>query len=163
MQVLVLSDTHVRASGGPTLPPRVLELAAAADAVLHAGDVVAPALLERLAGLAPVHAVLGNNDHELAGALPERLEVELGGVRVAMVHDSGSSTGRAMRLQRWFPDADVVVFGHSHLPHDGLGAGRQRLFNPGSPTQRRMAPQHTVGLLELDGGRVRSHRIVPVE
>jgi putative phosphoesterase len=124
-----------------------------ADAVLHAGDVVAPELLHELAGFAPVHAVLGNNDVDLR--LPERLEVDLAGVRVAMVHDSGPSAGRAARLRRWFPDADVVVFGHSHLPWREVDPGGQLHLNPGSPTERRRAPTRTVAWLELDAGEVR--------
>ena len=88
------------------------------DAVLHAGDVVTADLLVALRTRRPVHAVLGNNDHALVGALPDRLELELGGVRVAMVHDSGTRAGRERRMRRWFPDAQLVVFGHSHEPVD---------------------------------------------
>ena len=110
----------------------------------------------------PVHAVLGNNDGELAGRLPERLEVDVDGVRIAMVHDSGPRKGRPARLHAMFPSADVVVFGHSHLPVDEEGVGGQRLFNPGSPTERRQAPTKTMGLLVTDGGRLAEHRIVDV-
>ena len=135
--------------------------AAIADAILHAGDVTAPELLHELEGFAPVHAVLGNNDVSLR--LPETLQVELAGVRVAMIHDSGPTAGRAGRLRRRFPDADVVVFGHSHLPWDQTDARGQRHLNPGSPTERRMAPTRTVGLLELEGGEVRDYRLVVVD
>ena len=94
--------------------------------------------------------------------LPERLEVELDGVRVAMVHDSGPSAGRMGRLRRWFPDADVVVFGHSHLPWHEVDPGGQLHLNPGSPTERRMAPTRTVAVLELADGAVRDVALVNV-
>ncbi len=153
MRVLVIADTHVRDGGGP-LDERVLSAAAEADLVLHAGDVTGSELLERLAELAPVHAVLGNNDVDLVGTLPERLELDLDGVAVAMVHDSGASAGRPGRLRRWFPEADLVVFGHSHLPQDVTTDDGTRLFNPGSPTQRRRAPTRTYGTLEVRDGRI---------
>jgi len=131
-----------------------------ADVILHAGDVVTADLLTELETFAPVLAVLGNNDHELVDRLPETVEVELGGVPVAMIHDSGARDGREARMQRRFPDARLVVYGHSHLPEDRIGAGRQRLFNPGSPTQRRRAPERTYGVVTLAGGRITSHRVV---
>ena len=134
----------------------------ACDAVLHAGDVVTADLLDALRARRPVHAVLGNNDHALVGVLPDRLELELGGVRVAMVHDSGARAGRERRMRRWFPGAQVVVFGHSHEPVDAEGVDGQRLFNPGSAVQRRRQPRRTVGVLELSGGRVVRHEILPV-
>jgi putative phosphoesterase len=152
MRVLLLADTHVR-DGGTPLDERVLQAAADADLILHAGDVTGAELLDRLGELAPVDAVLGNNDVDLADVLPERLELDVDGVSVAMVHDSGPSKGRPGRLRRWFPDADLVVFGHSHLPEDGAEDGL-RIFNPGSPTQRRRAPTRSYGVLEVDGGRI---------
>jgi putative phosphoesterase len=131
--------------------------------ILHAGDVVTRELLDELASYAPVHAVLGNNDHSLAGVLPETLEVDLDGVRVAMIHDSGARKGRPARLRRRFPNADVVVYGHSHLPDDSLGVDGQRLFNPGSPTERRRAPTRSFGILGASNGRLRRHEIVALE
>ncbi|HEX3946757.1 MAG TPA: metallophosphoesterase family protein, partial [Acidimicrobiales bacterium] len=147
--------------------PAVLEALARAQVILHAGDVVSPAALDGFRALAAgsgarFHAVLGNNDGALAGSLPETVLVELGGVRVGMVHDAGRREGRPARLHRRFPAADLVVFGHSHVPCDEIGMGGQRLFNPGSPTQRRAQPERTVGLLELAGGQVRRHLIRPV-
>ncbi len=133
-----------------------------ADVVLHAGDVVTGDLLAALRSRRPVHAVLGNNDVGLVGALPDRLELELAGVRIGMVHDSGGRTGRERRVHSWFPDARVVVFGHSHEPVDAEGVDGQRLFNPGSAVQRRHQPRRTVGRLELADGRVVGHEIVPV-
>lgn len=161
MRVVVLSDTPISPSRpNRRLPDAVYSLLDGADAVLHAGDVTSPALLHELGGFAPVHAVLGNNDTSLR--LPERLEVVLGGVRVAMVHDSGPATGRAGRLRRWFPGADVVVFGHSHLPWQEVDGGGQLHLNPGSPTERRMAPTTTAAVLELADGAVRRAEIVDV-
>jgi len=161
LRLLVLADTHLRGDLS-ALPPEVWHEVEACDAVLHAGDVVMGDLLDALRARRPVHAVLGNNDHDLVGALPDRLEVELAGVRVALVHDSGARTGRARRMQRLFPAAQVVVFGHSHEPVDEPGEDGQRLFNPGSAVQRRRQPRRTVGVLELADGAVVGHRIVPV-
>lgn len=162
MRALVLADTHVTASGKRQLPAAVLGAAAAADVVLHAGDVVEAWVLARLAQHAPVHAVLGNNDTSLRDALPHELELELAGVRIALVHDSGARTGRERRMRRRFPDADVVVFGHSHAPCDEWTEHGQLLFNPGSSTWRRTAPSHTFGLLELVDGAIHRHEIVPI-
>jgi hypothetical protein len=162
-RIVVLADTHVRRGSNRRLPDPVYRALDTADAILHAGDVVTADLLDELRGFAPLHAVLGNNDLELFGLLPQTLEVELGGVRVAMVHDSGVTAGRERRLARRFPDAAVVVFGHSHAPVDRLGLDGQRLFNPGSPTERRGQPRHTFGLLQLAGGEVTSHEVVAVE
>jgi putative phosphoesterase len=133
-----------------------------ADLVLHAGDVTAPEALEEMQALAPIRAVLGNNDTQLMGHLPERLELDLGGVRLAMVHDSGARAGRAGRLHRWFPEAAVVVFGHSHIPVCEEGVEGQLLLNPGSPTDKRSQPVFTMGELILEEGRVGSARILAV-
>ena len=164
MRVVVLSDTHIRPGRQRRLPDAVYRELDRADTVLHAGDVVTTDLLDELGAFAPVHAVLGNNDDaELAARLPETRVVDLEGVQVAMIHDSGPTAGRAARLQRRFPGSDIVVFGHSHAPVDEIGLSGQRLFNPGSPTERRWQPVHTIGLLDLTGGRVARHRIVPLD
>ena len=163
VRVLVLSDTHLPAARAADLPATVRAELDRCDVILHAGDVVCAETLDVLRAHAPLHAVLGNNDHGLQRLLPDRLELEVGGVPVAMVHDSGPRTGRPARLRRWFPEAAVVVFGHSHEPVDELGDDGQRLFNPGSPTQRRRQPHPTLGVLELGDGRVLDHRIVVVE
>ena len=162
MRVLVLSDTHLGPATVDHLPDDVWKMADEADAVLHAGDVTDEAVLHALAERAPVHAVLGNNDHALRGRLPEVLELELDGVTIGMIHDSGTRTGRAARMARRFPDADVVVFGHSHDPLVAPGLDGQLLLNPGSPTQRRRQPVHTVAWMELSGGRIAEARIVEV-
>jgi putative phosphoesterase len=157
--VVVLSDTHIRRGSSRRLPDAAYPYLERADVILHAGDIVVQEVLDELRGFAPVHAVLGNNDHELVGVLPETRLLEIGGVSVGMVHDSGASTGRAGRLRRRFPDADVVVFGHSHIPWDEAGIDGQLLFNPGSPTERRAQPHHTLGTLDLVDGRVVGHAI----
>jgi uncharacterized protein len=162
VRVAVLSDTHAprRWKHCPAAVARVLD---GADAILHAGDVCTAVVLEQLSAWAPVYAVLGNNDGPdvAAWGAPESLELELGGVRVAMIHDSGTAKGRPARLRRLFPDAQLVVFGHSHIPWDQTHDG-QRSFNPGSPSDRRRQPHGTVGELILADGRIRDARILAV-
>lgn len=157
--VAVVSDTHIRRGGTRRLPDTAYRIIERADVILHAGDIVIPELLDELRGFAPVHAVLGNNDVELVGVLPAVWMDDLGGVRVGMVHDSGPRGGRPGRMRRKFPTADLVVFGHSHIPWDEAGLDGQWLFNPGSPTERRSQPHYTMGTLELDGGEIVSHTI----
>ncbi len=158
-RAVVLADTHVRDGGTTDLTAAGWEAVRGADVILHAGDVTGPAFLARLAACAPVYAVLGNNDVGLE--LPDTQLLELEGAAVAMVHDSGPREGRAGRLHRRFPDADIVVFGHSHIPWDEEGVSGQRLLNPGSPTQRRRQPHRTLGLLTITGGRIKAEiRIV---
>ncbi len=165
VRLLVIADTHLGAGQGQRLLDRLPGSLTSVDAILHAGDVVDASVLQLLARYAPVHAVLGNNDHGLS--LPERLVLELGGCQVAMVHDSGPSSGRAARLGRWFPTADIVVFGHSHIPwHQShvLNGGRiQHHLNPGSAMQRRRQPSCAVALVQLRAGIVDdiSHVRVP--
>jgi uncharacterized protein len=153
----------MRAGSRRRLPKAAYRVLDGADVILHAGDVLEQAVLDGLAGIAPVYAVLGNNDHGLVGLVPATRVLDLEGVRVGMIHDSGASVGRAARLQRRFPDAAVVIFGHSHVPLDVEGVAGQRLFNPGSPTERRSQPNHTVGILEFSDGGLRSHTIVVVD
>jgi putative phosphoesterase len=147
MRIAVVSDTHLP-RGPRRIPDRCLELIAAADAAIHAGDVSTVAALCEIESLGvPVHAVRGNVDEAaLRRALPEALELELAGHRVGVVHDAGPARGRLARLRARFPDADAVVFGHSHLPLHEAVDGFQ-IFNPGSPTERRRAPQRSMGLL----------------
>jgi putative phosphoesterase len=162
-RVVVLSDTHIRRGGKRRLPDRVYRALEGADLVLHAGDLLVAEVLEDLRRFAPVHAVLGNNDVELGPLLPEQLVLDVEGIRVGMVHDSGAKGGRAGRMHRRFPDADVVVFGHSHIPWNENGVDGQLLFNPGSPTERRAQPCTTFGILELVESQIATHEIVPAE
>jgi len=162
MRAVLLADTQVRDGSDRSLDDRVLSAIAGADVVLHAGDVTGRELLTRLAVLAPVYAVLGNNDVGLEDELPVDRTLDLGGVTVALVHDAGPRSGRATRLARRYPAADVVVFGHSHQPEDIQPDSGPRIFNPGSPTQRRRAPTRSFGMLDVRGGRVRSLRHVHI-
>jgi putative phosphoesterase len=140
------------------MPEGVVPYLKRADLVLHAGDLIEASLLDELALYGPVRAVKGNVD--LPGVdLPETLEFDFGGARIAMIHDSGRKEGRRRRLARRFPDARVIVFGHSHVPfledEDGL-----LLLNPGSPTDRRRQPRHTFALLRAGEGEARAEIVV---
>ena len=162
MRVVALADTHAPRRWREC-PPRVAGYLREADLILHAGDVCTAAVLAELSGYAPVHAVRGNNDEPdvAAWGAPDSLELDIGGLAVAMVHDAGPAAGRPARLRRLFPAAALVVFGHSHIPLDHTADG-QRIFNPGSPTDRRRQPHGTLGLLDIDGGRLLAAAIVPV-
>jgi uncharacterized protein len=155
MLIAVISDTHLP-RGARAIPHACLERMRGSDLILHAGDFTAVSVLEELRGLGPpVVAVHGNVDEPvLREALPERQLVEAGGARIGVIHDAGPRTRRLERLRRAFPDADAVVFGHSHLPLHEEREGFQ-IFNPGSPTERRRAPSHTMGLAHVRDGRVR--------
>jgi putative phosphoesterase len=162
MRVVVLSDTHAPRRW-KTCPPRVAEQLRQAELVLHAGDVCTAAVLDEIGEYAPLHAVAGNNDGpDVAawGAEPA-LELDIDGLRVAMIHDSGQATGRLARMRRAFPAAGLVIFGHSHIPLDQAG-GDLRIFNPGSPTDRRRQPHGTLGVLRIESGRLIAARIVEV-
>ena len=162
MRVAVLSDTHAP-HRWKSCPPRVADQLRGVDVILHAGDVCTPAVLHELAAWAPVHAVRGNNDGPdvAAWGAPPTLQLDLAGVCVAMIHDSGPASGRPDRMRRQFPDAQLVVFGHSHIPLNEMHVG-QRIFNPGSPTDRRRQPEGTMGLLEIVDGELLAARIVAV-
>jgi putative phosphoesterase len=153
--IAVIADTHMP-KGSRRLPDRCVELLAAADAVIHAGDFFAGSVLAELERLNPVvHAVHGNVDEPaLRERLPRRLQIEVGIHRVGLIHDAGPAKGRLARLRASFPDAGAVVFGHSHLPlheHDRDGF---QIFNPGSPTERRRAPRRSMGILRTDRGEL---------
>lgn len=162
MRVGVISDTHAPRRW-KACPATVAEQLRGVDLILHAGDVCTVTVLDELAAFAPVRAVLGNNDGPdiAAWGAPETMELQLDGLRVAMIHDSGQKDGRLARMRRRFPTAQLVIFGHSHIPLDEA-AEDVRIFNPGSPTDRRRQPQGTIGLLEIDSGRLVSATIVPV-
>lgn len=162
MRVVLLSDTHApRFWKG--LPPAVAEHLVGADLILHAGDVCVPSVLDELAAYAPVRVVLGNNDgpEVAAWGAEETLELDLDGLGVAMIHDAGAKQGRTARMRRRFPEADLVVFGHSHIPLDETGDS-VRIVNPGSPTDKRRQPFRTLGLLEVRAGQLVSLELVPI-
>jgi uncharacterized protein len=153
--VAAISDTHLP-RGARRLPEACLERLRAADAILHCGDVSSLAVFEELRALGPpVHGVRGNVDEPaLRDLLPEELVVELGGARIGMLHAPGPAVGRGERLVRRFPGCAAVVFGHTHLPQVERHAGLW-LLNPGSPTERRRAPFHSLLELTVESGRIR--------
>jgi uncharacterized protein len=154
--IAVISDTHMP-RGPRRLPDACLERIASADLLLHSGDLMTVEVLRELEAIGPpLAAVHGNMDTaELRRLLPAERVVEAGGARIAIVHDAGPRTGRLDRMRRRFGDrADAVVFGHSHLPLHERSADGFQIFNPGSPTERRRAPVHTMGMARAEGDRL---------
>jgi putative phosphoesterase len=160
MQIAIISDTHMP-RGDRTIPPGCLDRCRAADAILHAGDLSDVAVLELLRALGPpVHAIHGNVDTAAIRALlPPRVERRFQGVRLGMIHAPGPRAGRLERLRAAFPDCQAVVFGHTHMPEHAEQDGFQ-IFNPGSPTERRRAPVHTMGMARITDGAVAFELIV---
>lgn len=163
--MVVTADTHLPRRARD-LPAQLWAAVEAADVVVHAGDWVDVALLDELDQRARrVVGVVGNNDHgALRERLPEVARVELAGVRLAVVHETGDAAGRERRCAERFADVDVLVFGHSHIPWDTTTAGGLRLLNPGSPTDRRRQPHCTYLTAVADGGALRDvvlHRLPP--
>lgn len=153
MRLVLTSDTHVPARARD-LPAALWSAIAAADLVVHAGDWVSVELLDRVeARAARLVGVYGNNDGPpLRDRLPEIATVELGGLRLCVVHETGSATGREARCAARFPACDVLVFGHSHIPWDTVTPNGLRLLNPGSPTDRRRQPHATFMTAKVEGG-----------
>ncbi len=159
-----MTDTHVP-KRARDLPPALWAEADAADVVFHAGDWVDVPLLDALeARSRRLVAVYGNNDgRALRARLPEIARVTLDGVAFAVIHETGDAKGREARCAAQFPDADVLVFGHSHIPWDTVAPSGLRLLNPGSPTDRRRQPYATYMTASVTGGELRDvelHRIV---
>lgn len=167
MRLLILADTHVPRRARD-LPPQVWAEVEAADVVLHAGDWISVAMLDRLTDRAArVIGVHGNNDGRLLESrLPAVASADLDGLAVAVVHDTGPAAGRDLRCAQRFPDADLLIFGHSHIPWDTVTdngrPGGLRLLNPGSPTDRRRQPAGTYLTAEIAGGRLRTVTLRPV-
>jgi putative phosphoesterase len=162
MLVAVISDTHMP-RGARRLPDAFVERIRAADLLLHAGDFMTVEVLRELERIGPpLVGVHGNVDTaELRRLLPAERIVRVEDARIAMVHDAGASAGRLERLRRRFGDsADAVVFGHSHLPLHERAADGFQIFNPGSPTERRRAPAHTMGLAQVEGSSI-EFRLIP--
>ena len=162
MLIAVISDTHLP-RGARRLPGGCVERIAAADLLLHAGDFMTLEVLRELEAIGPpLVGVHGNVDSaELRRLLPAERIVHVEDVRIAMVHDAGVSGGRLGRLRRRFgKSADAVVFGHSHLPLHERDADDFQIFNPGSPTERRRAPTHTMGLAQVEGQSI-EFRLIP--
>jgi putative phosphoesterase len=154
MQIAMICDPHMP-RGTRAIPEACLQRCRDADAILHAGDLLDMPVLELLRGLGPpLHAIHGNVDSAAVRAvLPGRLELELGGVRIGMVHAPGPAGGRLDALRAAFPRCDAVIFGHTHMPEHAERGGFQ-IFNPGSPTERRRAPVHTMGAATIEAGRI---------
>jgi hypothetical protein len=163
VRVAVLSDTH-SPRRWKSCPPAVAPYLRSADLILHAGDVCTADVLDELGQYAPVTVVEGNNDGPdvVAWGAPETASLTIAGLRVAMIHDSGQASGRLARMRRRFPEADLVIFGHSHIPLDESAPDGFRVFNPGSPTDRRRQPHGTIGMLDIDDGTLWSAKIIPV-
>ncbi|MDH3226679.1 MAG: YfcE family phosphodiesterase [Thermoleophilia bacterium] len=153
MRVAVLSDTHLPRRG-PGLPALCIEVMARADLILHAGDLCDFSTLILLRAFGPpVAAVHGNVDEpDVRRELPETAVVEAGGLRIGMVHDAGVASGRLERMRRRFPDANGVVFGHSHIPLFHRAGDGFFILNPGSPTDRRRQPRHSIVELTIEEG-----------
>ncbi|SIR62002.1 metallophosphoesterase family protein [Microbacterium sp. RURRCA19A] len=161
-RLLLLADTHVP-KRARSLPEAVRRAASGVDLVVHAGDWVTASVLDDLAALAPVLGVWGNNDGaDLRDRLPELARAEIDGVRVAVIHETGAATGREKRMDAAFPDTDLLVFGHSHIPWDTVTPAGMRLLNPGSPTDRRRQPVCTMMVLTLADGAVRETQLLEV-
>jgi putative phosphoesterase len=162
--LVLLADTHIP-KRARDLPPEAWAAVDLADLVIHAGDWVDVETLDALEARARrLVGVYGNNDGpELRARLPEVARVEAGGVRIAVVHETGAAAGREVRMQAAFPDADVLVFGHSHIPWDTVTATGLRLLNPGSPTDRRRQPVATFMTATVRDGRLADVRVVPVD
>jgi putative phosphoesterase len=155
VRLLLIADTHVPARARD-LPARVWEEVATVDVVIHAGDWMALELLDKLESRsARLVACWGNNDGpELRARLPERADVTLAGVRFTVVHETGAASGREARMSRLYPETEVLIFGHSHIPWDTTTQTGLRLLNPGSPTDRRRQPFCTYMTASVDGGAV---------
>ena len=147
--------------GKRRLPDACVDRLRRADLILHAGDLMTMAVLDELEAYGVVVAVYGNvDDAEVRAALPASASIEAGGAVIALTHDAGPAKGRLARLRRRFPEAGAVVFGHSHIPLHERGPDGFQIFNPGSPTERRRSPAHTMGLATVRRGRVSFELIV---
>jgi putative phosphoesterase len=159
-RLLLISDTHIPGRAR-RLPDAVLRAADAADLVIHAGDWVAASVLDDLEQHAQVLGVWGNNDGaDLRARLPEVARRTVDGVRFAVVHETGAAARREMRMDAAYPGVDVLVFGHSHIPWDTTAPSGMRLLNPGSPTDRRRQPVHTMMTATVDDGALRDVELV---
>lgn len=154
MQIALISDTHMP-KGPRRLPEECVARLEQADLIIHAGDLSTLSVLRELETYAPVVAVHGNvDDAQTRSALPEMIEFDAAGTTIAVIHDAGPATGRLERLRARFPDADAVVFGHSHIPFLQQAPDGFQIFNPGSPTERRRSPHRTMGIATVEDGKL---------
>jgi uncharacterized protein len=155
VEIAVISDTHMP-KGDRRLPDACVDRLRQADLIIHAGDLSRLSVLSELQSYGRVTAVHGNVDDEATrAALPSAVTIEADGARLGVIHDAGPRQGRLPRLKTRFPDAQAVVFGHSHLPlHERDPATGFQIFNPGSPTERRRAPRRTMGIARATAGEL---------
>jgi uncharacterized protein len=150
VQIAIVADTHMP-RGNRRLPESCISRLKAADLIVHAGDFMRLAVLRQFESYGRTVAVHGNvDDAELRALLPSRRTIEAGEVRIGVVHDAGPAGRRLERLRGWFPETDAVVFGHSHIPLHECAPDGFQIFNPGSPTERRRDPRHTMGVAQLE-------------
>ncbi|MDL9980991.1 metallophosphoesterase family protein [Microbacterium sp. ASV49] len=162
-RLLLISDTHIP-DRARRVPDAVIREADAADLIVHAGDWVAASVLEELQRHCEVLGVYGNNDgDDLRAVLPEVARRTIEGLRFAVVHETGDAKSRERRMDLAFPDADVLVFGHSHIPWDTVTPSGLRLLNPGSPTDRRRQPRHTMMTVVVETDGRLEVELLPVE
>lgn len=153
-RLLLISDTHIPPRAR-TIPDAVRRLADEADLIVHAGDWVVPSVLDDLAGHGEVIGVYGNNDGaDLRARLPLVAHRRIEGVQLSVVHETGDARGRERRMEATYPESDLLVFGHSHIPWDTVAPAGLRLLNPGSPTDRRRQPDHTCMTVTIDDDRI---------
>jgi putative phosphoesterase len=158
--IAIISDTHMP-RGERRLTEACTAVIARSDLIIHAGDFTERSVLEQLESYAPVVAVHGNVDEPaLRRLLPETTTVDVGATRIAVVHDGGPARGRLERLRHRFPQADAVIFGHSHLPLQERAGDGFQIFNPGSPTERRRAPSRTIGIARCEDTGLRFELVV---
>lgn len=162
-RVLLVADTHIPGRARH-LPAALLRAADVADLIVHAGDWVSEAVLDELLGHGEVIGVYGNNDgDDLRARLPEVARRVVEGVRLAVVHETGPAPRREQRMDAAFPDTDLLVFGHSHIPWDSTTPAGLRLLNPGSPTDRRRQPHRTHMIADLADGAVTAVELVAID
>ena len=160
MRILVLSDTHLKQIT-PGLPTVILRELSNADMLIHAGDFTRDAFYQQLDSSIPLHAVRGNMDSgQIVLSLPDKLEIVVDGVKIGITHGSGSPENALLHARACFNTPDIIVFGHSHIPHNEIQDG-VLMFNPGSPTKQCRAPYPSYGIIEIDNGVFKT-RIIPV-
>jgi len=147
MKIAVISDTHIP-SAKSELPPKLLKSIAGADMIMHAGDIILPSVIDELSTIAPVEAVLGNMDHYMGMELPIKRVLRILGHRIGMIHGYGSPAGIVQRIRMEFKEVSCIVFGHTHSPMNKV-MDNILFFNPGSPTDKRFAKNHTFGMLNV--------------
>jgi putative phosphoesterase len=158
MRLGVIADTH------NLLRPEVLDVFRGVDRILHAGDIGEPGLLDALEAIAPVIAVWGNTDSpEIRARVPEIVETELDGFRFLLVHGHQVGSPTPEKLNRAWPDAEVIVFGHTHRPLLTIVDQVVTVMNPGGAGPLRFGLPPSIGIMELEPGIPPRGRLVALE